>query len=301
MKCFKKLLSLTLALLFVLQLLPMQYLGMKTIEAFAAETNYVQNGYEFDIPKESDNTVDVEIPETFIDNRENKTPLEIDMINADGNVLNEEAVAEPYSTATDDINTTYFANPPYSYQNSVNEKVALGSGALVYENTDYVLPGRNGFDLVITRRYNSSEATLNKFARYYDGLDDRYYYSVRVNPKFNYNLGNGWSFGFTNIENLGTLKILHLSDGSSYILTETGTVTLKLNGESKSSVKVKKEPVTTPETSEKAEYTLTYNDGKTEYLSSDGKILYSMDKFGNRIRFSYSSSGNVTITDTFDR
>lgn len=47
---------------------------------------------------------------------------------------------------------------PFMYNAAANEKVELSSGSLVYETTDYVLPGVNGLDLVIGLRYNSQEA-----------------------------------------------------------------------------------------------------------------------------------------------
>ena len=43
---------------------------------------------------------------------------------------------------------------PYFYDAGDNEKTAMNSGALVYETTDLTLPGVNGLDLVIGRRYN---------------------------------------------------------------------------------------------------------------------------------------------------
>ena len=67
MKIFRKLLSLFLAFLFVLQLFPLRYIGNFAVEAFALESNQNINGYNFDIPKESDNTINVEIPETIIE------------------------------------------------------------------------------------------------------------------------------------------------------------------------------------------------------------------------------------------
>ena len=66
MKIFRKLLSLFLAFLFVLQLLPIKYIGNFAVKAFALENTESITGYEFDIPKESDNTVDVDIPDTVI-------------------------------------------------------------------------------------------------------------------------------------------------------------------------------------------------------------------------------------------
>lgn len=58
---------------------------------------------------------------------------------------------------------------PFIYNYNEAEKIALNSGALIYECTDYVLPGANGLDLVIGRRYNSQDAFVyspNKYSKY---------------------------------------------------------------------------------------------------------------------------------------
>ena len=47
---------------------------------------------------------------------------------------------------------------PYASRNDERESVALNSGALIYQTEDYVLPGVNGLDLVIGRRYDSQSA-----------------------------------------------------------------------------------------------------------------------------------------------
>ena len=70
----------------------------------------------------------------------------------------------PQSTGGDSGEAAAVQNPyvgaPYTYSSSGNEKTALNSGSLVYENTDYVLPGINGLDLEIARRYDSQSASL---------------------------------------------------------------------------------------------------------------------------------------------
>lgn len=50
---------------------------------------------------------------------------------------------------------------PFLYASGDHEKVSLNTGALVYETTDYVLPGVNGLDLVIGRRYNSQNSSVH--------------------------------------------------------------------------------------------------------------------------------------------
>lgn len=64
------------------------------------------------------------------------------------------------STATtlDDPKEGQYLENPFLHSGLTDESVAMNSGALVYTHTDFVLPGKNGFDLKIARRYNSSNS-----------------------------------------------------------------------------------------------------------------------------------------------
>ncbi len=306
MEHFKKLISLFLALLFVLQLLPMQYLGMKTIEAFAAETNPIQNGYEFDIPKESDNTVTAEIPETFIDN--NYRP-----INEENEIVFEMETSESEISPTNsdsgtdtEPNYSAYVSSPYVYNNGDNESISLASGELTYRTNDYILPGRNGLDLVIGRQYNSADATLYKITSSVTYSPYKLYVKQNSNEYFNnmYGLGQGWKFAFTSVQRVDGMDILHLADGRSYVLLSGDTAKMVLSGQGKDEVQVLKYTVTIEETGEEALYTIKYKNGKTEYLSSGGRIIYIKDLWGNRIKFRYDYRKEypwVEITDSLDR
>jgi len=57
---------------------------------------------------------------------------------------------------------------PYSYQSDQSEKANLNTGGLVYETVDYVLPGINGLDLIIGRRYDSDAANVHTPVKSYD-------------------------------------------------------------------------------------------------------------------------------------
>lgn len=89
--------------------------------------------------------------------------------------------------------TRTFRNAPYLYQHNQTEKVSLNSGALVYESTDDVLPGVNGLDLVLSRRYNSQEANV-----YYESAEEAYAFYVLYGWKASYSvpgIGTGpWSY-----------------------------------------------------------------------------------------------------------
>lgn len=90
-----------------------------------------------------------------------------------------------------------YLGAPYVYKSNENEQVALNSGALMYEHADYVLPGVNGLDLVIGRRYNSQEAALYQPTVVGTPVTKRVYYVIG-GAKASYNrpgIGSGsWSY-----------------------------------------------------------------------------------------------------------
>ncbi|NLW79495.1 MAG: hypothetical protein GXY32_08815 [Ruminococcaceae bacterium] len=93
-----------------------------------------------------------------------------------------------------------FLEAPYVAANSHSEAVQLNSGALQLTTTDFVLPGRNGFDFALTRRYDSStchEADLQGFL-----VGDKLASYKRPNTHNirTYGLGYGWSYALPSIE-----------------------------------------------------------------------------------------------------
>ncbi len=59
-----------------------------------------------------------------------------------------------------EINTEKYFNAPCINNINDSENINLNTGSLMYESTDLSLKGRNGLDLNITTRYNSSQAKL---------------------------------------------------------------------------------------------------------------------------------------------
>ncbi|MBE6899475.1 MAG: RHS repeat-associated core domain-containing protein [Ruminococcaceae bacterium] len=496
MKNFKKLLSLLLAFLFVLQLFPLKYIGNFAVEAFALESDQNTNGYNFDIPKESDNTINVEIPETIIEpegysyeetlyeyeyddslsenenrfleiifenthfseltndekvfvcsyisltenqletleqkeysivtsanivdlgTKSGKTFNEIVALNLSPNTIDrilnefhiylenvqdsilgtatdntirnyllngykvEEAVnayaisqtinietdellsserceddktslnenetaqieefafnysvspsailsyaaendvtaAEIESTATAiDANvSTILGNysttstseesseeihPPYYYKYDENENVSLNTGELIYETIDYTIPGRNGLDLVIGRRYRSQDSKKSELYLYEYYNSDHLYRTVKSvgnghNVKI-YGLGEGWSFSFPSIETINGNKYVHLSNGEVYQINTKAGETLRLIGYKYYDVRI--DHYYPNGTDSSPLYKLKYYDGRQEYFTSDGKISKIEDRFGNCITFVHSKQNGypyITITDT---
>ncbi|WRS27292.1 RHS repeat-associated core domain-containing protein [Oscillospiraceae bacterium MB08-C2-2] len=82
-----------------------------------------------------------------------------------------------------------YPDAPFSYSSAENESASMGTGAFQLTATDFILPGKNGLDLVMTRQYNSSNAALhNLVSREVTGKERRYgyviyKYAVRKNIK----------------------------------------------------------------------------------------------------------------------
>ena len=498
MKIFRKLLSLFLAFLFVLQLFPLRYIGNFAVEAFALESNQNINGYNFDIPKESDNTINVEIPETIIEpegysyketayeyeydealsenenrfleiifentyfseltndekafvcsyislteaqlqtleqreypliasanivdltEKSKKTFNEILSLNLSPNTikiildefhiyfenvndsiintatdttirnyllngysvneavnayaisqtidietdellvcennedietsLNKSEVAqieefasiysvssaailsyveensltaaeienvsskidanigsilEEYSTTSTSDEATYEIYSPYYYRYDENEFVSLNTGDITYETVDYTLPGKNGLDLVIARRYNTLDSKIYEIYpySYYNG--DIYHQTVqKFNNNHNVNmfgLGQGWSFCFSSIEKMGGNKYVHLANGGVYQIHSQSGEPLSLLGYEYDDVRISIYGYEY-DSNYFPLYKLEYYDGICEYFTHDGKLSKIEDRYENSLTFAYSTQNgypHITITDTF--
>jgi RHS repeat-associated protein len=185
---------------------------------------------------------------------------------------------------------------PFNYDGSTEDRVNLNSGGLVYETIDYILPGRNGLDLVIGRRYNSDIANVGSpGVTEYKGATATY---IGPNPYLNdlYGLGHGWSFMFSSIENG---RILHLADGRSieirndrlhnYPLTD---LTYNSNDRTFSNGFIN------------SRRSLTYKDGRVEFFCANGKLIGIRNRYNNTILLVHDRVNNhprITITDTLNR
>ncbi|AOY76011.1 RHS repeat domain-containing protein [Clostridium formicaceticum] len=98
----------------------------------------------------------------------------------------------------------YF-NSPFDFSVNGNENIQENTGALKYENSLLSIPGRNGLDLNLILRYNSSKASLNK-AIYEEKSEDVYVYAAYAN-KYVYQSYGDWGCYFWNgSEYIGTFN-----------------------------------------------------------------------------------------------
>lgn len=196
---------------------------------------------------------------------------------------------------------------PYNYDFNTAERINLNTGGLVYETVDYVLPGRNGLDLVIGRRYDSDSAnvgnpgTVSAPGVFATTMED-YNHLNRF-----HGLGHGWSFMFSSIQG----NVLHLADGRSlaYRLLDTdyGYIdTFIVAGYSRTELSLRYRYST-------ERYELKYKDGRTEFFDRSGRLVEIRDRYGNAIHLVHSlasswvngewvqSMNTITITDTLGR
>ena len=80
------------------------------------------------------------------------------------------AVQADASPAAQYADPKRYPEAPFSYRMAESESVSLADGSLECTFTDFTLPGRNGFDLTIARRYDSNNANLYEMTpEAYDG------------------------------------------------------------------------------------------------------------------------------------
>ncbi|WP_312502282.1 RHS repeat-associated core domain-containing protein [Lacrimispora sp.] len=228
-------------------------------------------------------------------------------------------------------NIKQYPESPFTYFETNHVNVQLNTGNVQYETTDFVLPGRNGFDVTIARRYDSGCANLVDMAPYVmnsrliTGSIDNSYYTAT------YGLGHGWSFVLPSIETVQNLRwawqpnligtrsydyILHLEDGRNLeinrisdafedyrlidveILTRSGTIW---------------HPYATG-IAKRYHIIIKYKNGNMDYFNSDRDdgdrdipnpnnftLVARQDKFGNTVFYDLRRSGGMEIVDTWGR
>ena len=195
-------------------------------------------------------------------------------------------------------------SPAYLRNNTSDESVSAQSGELSLAQTDYVLPGINGLDVEIKRIYRSGTANVRDMkVEYVNGVWVDQVYSDNSTSSFyeeRYNLGAGMRLSFP------TMEIKKNNDGSSYkfLHTEAGDVYRLIGPEKVDNINTYTpenqtiKDVTIKENSSfnngqsdgTSFYVMTNKTGKNTYFSEDGRILGIVDRYGNTIKFHYTTS-----------
>ncbi len=229
------------------------------------------------------------------------------------------AVQADASPAAQYADPKRYPEAPFSYRMAESESVSLADGSLECTFTDFTLPGRNGFDLTIARRYDSNNANL------YEMTPEAYDGGVRTVRRENfhnfrqYGLGYGWQFVLPSVEivpesqrraGVSYAATLHLEDGR-HLALENGRLQeyslLDVQAEAVSGT------LTHPcRTGESRAYQLrvSYKDGRADYFArcsdADGRLdcwrlCARTDRFGNAIFFTLHDGGGMTVIDSWGR
>jgi RHS repeat-associated protein len=199
-------------------------------------------------------------------------------------------------------------SPVYLRNNTTEETISAQSGDLTLNQTDYVLPGKNGLDLEIKRLYKSGTSNVQEMkVKYVDGAWVDYVYSDANTTSFyeeRFNLGIGMRFSFPEMEMKtnadGTsYKFLHTESGDVYRLydpkPDDGIEAYEPENQTIKDVTVTiSADFSNGQTDGKSKYVMTGKDGKKTYFADDGRILGIADRYGNTIKFEYSTF-NYTV------
>jgi len=176
--------------------------------------------------------------------------------------------------------------PPFDFSKVSAENISLNTGALYYQETDAVLPGKNGMDLVLGIRYDSGKAenvSIERLMSLSDGetvSPDKPFLGKNMLNRFAF----GWSFGFPTMEKSKYSKNIYftLADGRTY---QYNTKNGYLVGQNLFDVQILESPNEFSWGGRVSQYTLEHSDGRREYYDKDGYLLGMQDRFQNTIGF----------------
>ncbi len=228
------------------------------------------------------------------------------------------------------IETKQYPESPFNYFETNHINVQLNTGNVQYDTTDFVLPGRDGFDVSIARRYDSGCANLVDMAPHVlssgvrtGSIDNTFYTST-------YGLGHGWSFVLPSIETvqnfgwtwwpqLRTTRsydyILHLEDGRSLRMNRDFDVFENYNLKDVE-IDTKSGEIRHPYKADPPKsyhLIIKYKNGNSDYFNSntgdgdrnmgpvDFKLVARQDRFGNTILYNLRGSQGMEIVDTWGR
>ncbi|SET98389.1 RHS repeat-associated core domain-containing protein [Lacrimispora sphenoides] len=228
------------------------------------------------------------------------------------------------------IETKQYPESPFNYFETNQVNAQLNTGNVQYDTTDFVLPGRDGFDVSIARRYDSGCANLVDMAPHVLGSVIR---TGSINNTFytsTYGLGHGWSFVLPSIETvqnfgwtwwpqLSTTRsydyILHLEDGRSLRMNRDFDVFENYHLKDVE-IDTKSGEIWHPykaDTPKSYHLIIKYKNGNRDYFNSntgdgdrnmgrvDFKLVARQDRFGNTIFYNLKGSQGMEIVDTWGR
>ena len=228
--------------------------------------------------------------------------LALNVVTAEENTENtdEEIITiDLASISVNDYNNFYYPKSLYndglSYipENTYNEayvNTATGSTNIVV--TDVVLPGKNGFNLEITRMYNSTNSLLYEAYMKENGslslADETSHERYSI-------LGTGWEFTFPYIE----IRYDKPSDDYFYYLHfgTKGTFPIEYRGSNTEDLFLADYPLddikifydrSVIHNNISSYYRVDEKDGTKHYFAKDGRLLIQQDRYQNQIEYNFS-------------
>ena len=211
---------------------------------------------------------------------------------------------------------------PFDYDYSKKEHLNLSNGGMRYVEDDFTLPGKNGFDLLVKRVYNSAESCTMKFQPQKNGSILKTVAIKNLHNIKQYGLGYGWSFNLPSIETTPEPDritgndyndVLHLEDGSRLeIVQDNGVLSFKDYTLTDVTIKTEEGTLThniRTECQTSYNIIVEYKNGSADYFKTiienekiDRVVLVARkDKFSNCIFFDLKKYGGMNIIDSFGR
>lgn len=159
-----------------------------------------------------------------------------------------------------------------------NETISTLSGGLSLQETDLVLPGRNGLSFALTRIYDSGSSQFYLFDYSQDKSTDEKLFPI----------GKGWTWNISYIEFAGAKKYMHIAGGGTYEIDGTNNT---LKGYPWKDITLSEDTTVTVDAVQSA-YRLKSIQGISQYFSSDGKLIQISDNYNNTIQFKYAVQAN---------
>ncbi|MFC9711767.1 RHS repeat-associated core domain-containing protein [Paenibacillus sp. NPDC056933] len=185
-----------------------------------------------------------------------------------------------------------FDQAPYGV-GSVNDSISTSDGSLNISVVDLVMPGANGLDFTLRRKYDSS---LGK-----DQI------GARVNPDFKnttestteeqkFPIGKGWTWDLPYVKHEGGGTYVHIPGVGTFADSERGG----LAGYPLDNLDFGPENSDLYVSGEKAHYVLKdYNTGIVQYFDQAGNILQIRNQYNNTIEFYYTTNFNYGTVLSF--
>lgn len=184
-----------------------------------------------------------------------------------------------------------FDQAPYGV-GSVNDSISTSDGSLNMSVVDLVMPGANGLDFTLRRKYDSSLGKDQIYARVSPDFQN---VTTSTTEEYKFPLGKGWIWDLPYVKHDNGGTFVHIPDMGTFAQSEFEYSGLA--GYPWENIDFGLLHTEIFAGGEKAHYVFKdYNTGIVHYFAQNGDILLTQNQFGNRIEYFYTTSfefGNV--------